>query len=81
MPPALAQRLAFLPASDVSKVFAIARETAPALDELAKKSSGRVIVVELDATNETSINKAAAEIEVDLAGKGLDVLINNAGVC
>lgn len=78
---ALARQLASLPTSDVSKVFATARGDAPALEELAKKSPGRVVVVELDVTNETSIKQAAAEVEAKLGGKGLDVLINNAGVC
>ena len=77
---ALARQLATLPASDVSKVFATARGDAPALQELVKKSSGRVVFVKLDVTNEASINQAAAEVEASLAGKGLDVLINNAGV-
>ncbi|KAL8746434.1 MAG: hypothetical protein Q9190_001531 [Brigantiaea leucoxantha] len=78
---ALAQQLASLPASDVSKVFATARGDAPALDELVKKSLGRVIYVQLDVTSEASIKQAAAKVEANLADKGLDVLINNAGVC
>lgn len=78
---ALAQQLASLPASDVAKIFATARGDAPALEELVKKSPGRVIYVQLDVTSEASIKQAAAEVEANLAGKGLDVLINNAGVC
>lgn len=78
---ALAHELAALPASDVTKIFATARGDAPALAELVKKSPGRVVFVQLDVTNEASIKKAAAEVEANLAGKGLDVLINNAGVC
>lgn len=78
---ALAHELAALPASDVSKVFATAREDVPVLAELVKMSPGRVVFVQLDVTNEASVEKAAAEVEAELAGKGLDVLINNAGVC
>ena len=78
---ALARQLASLPASDVSKVFATARRDAPALDDLVKASSGRVDVVILDVTNEAAIKQAAVEVEAKLKGKGLDVLINNAGVC
>lgn len=78
---ALARQLASYPASDVSKVFATARGDVPALEELAKKSPGRVVVVKLDVTNEASIKQAVAEVEANLKGKGLDVLINNAGVC
>ncbi|KAL8645078.1 MAG: hypothetical protein Q9226_007464 [Calogaya cf. arnoldii] len=78
---ALVHELATLPASDISKIFATARGDAPSLTELVKKSSGRVIFIQLDVTDEASIKKAAAEVEANLAGKGLDVLINNAGVC
>lgn len=78
---ALARELVSLPAKDVSKIFASARGDSPALDELAKSSSGRVVVVKLDVTNQQSIEKAVAEVEAKLEVKGLDVLINNAGVC
>ena len=76
----LARQLASFPASEVSKVFATTRGDAAGLEELAKKSSGRVVVVRLDVTNEASIKKAAVEIEANLDSKGLDVLINNAGI-
>ncbi|KAL8858573.1 MAG: hypothetical protein Q9178_004867 [Gyalolechia marmorata] len=78
---ALVHELAALPASDVTKIFATARGDAPALTELVKKLPSRVFFVQLDVTSEVSIKKAAAEVEAILAGKGLDVLINNAGVC
>ena len=78
---ALARELASLPASEVSKVIASARGDAPALDDLARTSSGRVVTVKLDVTDQASIKKAAAEVETKLGGKGLDVLINNAGIC
>lgn len=76
----LACQLASLPASKVSKVFATARGDAPALNDLVQKSSGRVVIVKLDAANEASVKQAAVDVEANLAGKGLDVLINNAGV-
>ncbi|OTA64769.1 NAD(P)-binding protein [Hypoxylon sp. EC38] len=78
---ALVHHLASLPTSQVSKVFATARGDSPELDQLAKKSPGRVFFVKLDVTNEASIKKAAAEVDTKLQGKGLDVLVNNAGVC
>lgn len=56
------------------------RGDSPELDELAKKDPGRVIVVKLDVSNEESIKKAAAEVEANLGDKGLDILIDNAGV-
>jgi NAD(P)-dependent dehydrogenase (short-subunit alcohol dehydrogenase family) len=78
---ALVRQLASLPASDVSIVIASTRGDSPILEELAKKSHGRVVVVKLDVTNEGSIKHAAEEIKAKLGGTGLDVLVNNAGVC
>ncbi|KAI1443903.1 NAD(P)-binding protein [Annulohypoxylon stygium] len=78
---ALVRRLASLSATDVGQVFATARGYSPVLEELEKNSYGRVVVVKLDVTNETCIKQAAAEVEAKLGGKGLDVLINNAGIC
>jgi NAD(P)-dependent dehydrogenase (short-subunit alcohol dehydrogenase family) len=76
----LSRHLASFPASEVSKAFATARGHAPKLEEIAKKSSGRVVIVKLDVTDEASIKKAAVKVEANLGGKGLDVLINNAGI-
>ncbi|KFY89079.1 hypothetical protein V500_05955 [Pseudogymnoascus sp. VKM F-4518 (FW-2643)] len=78
---AIARELASRPATHVGKVIASARGDSADLDELAKSSSGRVVVVKLDVTNRESIKQAATEVEAKLEGKGLDVLINNAGVC
>ena len=78
---ALARELVSRPATDVGIVIASARGDSPDLDELAKSSSSRVVVVKLDVTNQESIKQAAVEVEAKLEGKGLDVLINNAGVC
>lgn len=76
----LTRQLSSLPSSTVSKVFATARGDAPALKELTQKSSGKVVIVKLDTTSLESAKQAAAEVESHLEGKGLDVLINNAGV-
>jgi len=76
----LTRQLVALPASQVSKVFATTRADAPALSEVAEKSSGRVVIVKLDASKQETIKQAATEVEANLAGKGLDVLINNAGI-
>lgn len=78
---ALARELVSRPATEVGKVIASARGGPPDFDEFAKSSYGRVVVVKLDVTNRESVKQAAAEVEAKLEGKGLDVLINNAGVC
>jgi NAD(P)-dependent dehydrogenase (short-subunit alcohol dehydrogenase family) len=78
---AFVQRLSALPVSEVGTVFATARSQSPELEELAKQSAGRVIVIKLEVTDETSIKQAATKVGDKLGGKGLDVLINNAGVC
>ncbi|KAI0868433.1 short chain dehydrogenase reductase [Hypoxylon argillaceum] len=78
---ALTRDLASRPVSEVSKVFATARGDSPALNELAKASPDRVELIKLDVTDQASIKKAVVEVEGKLGDKGLDVLINNAGVC
>lgn len=78
---ALAAKLASLPASRVGVVFASARSnSSTALQDLIKSSSGRVVFVELDVSSKRSIESAVRNVEAFLAGKGLDVLINNAGI-
>jgi NAD(P)-dependent dehydrogenase (short-subunit alcohol dehydrogenase family) len=76
----LARQLSSLPTSQVGKVFATTRGDAAGLNELVEKSSGKVVVVKLDATKPESVKQAAADVETQLGGKGLDVLINNAGI-
>ncbi|KAI8312746.1 hypothetical protein K4K59_005480 [Colletotrichum sp. SAR11_240] len=78
---ALTRELASRPASEVGTIIASARGDSSDLNEVAKSSSGRVVLVKLDVTDDASVKKAAAEVEEKLGGKGLDVLINNAGVC
>ncbi|KAL4737890.1 NAD(P)-binding protein [Aspergillus similis] len=78
---ALVRELSSRPASEISTVFAAARGDASTLDDLARGSLGRVMAVRLDVTDQPSIKQAAAEVETRLGGKGLDILINNAGVC
>lgn len=78
---ALVHEFASRPASSISKIFATARGDSPTLNELAQKSPERVVLIQLDVTNQDSIRKAAAQVETNLGGKGLDILINNAGVC
>ncbi|KAF1822725.1 NAD(P)-binding protein [Dissoconium aciculare CBS 342.82] len=77
---ALTKHLVALPASQVSKVIVSVRKPSTDLDLVAKSSSGRVNVVQFDVANESSIQKALPAVEAALGGKGLDVLINNAGI-
>ncbi|KAB2576424.1 C-factor [Lasiodiplodia theobromae] len=76
---AVASFLAAKPATEISKVFASARSESDGLKELIAKSDGRVEYVQLDVTSPESAKKAAGQVEQSLNGKGLDVLINNAG--
>lgn len=76
----LAEVLAAKPASEVSMVFAATRTETDALKQLAAKSAGRIEIVSIDVTSEESVKQAASKVEQSLAGKGLDVLINNAGI-
>lgn len=77
---ALVALLASLPLSQATVIFATTRSDSPQLNQLAEKYLGRVIVIKLDVTSQASILQAAVEVEKSLDGKGLDVLINNAGI-
>ena len=55
------------------KVYAGARDTS-SLDNLKVKYGDKLVPVELDVTDDNSINEAAAKI------KDVDILVNNAGV-
>ncbi|KAJ5152581.1 uncharacterized protein N7482_009059 [Penicillium canariense] len=78
---ALISRLASLPAADVGKIIATARQdNSPQLKEIVDASSGRVEIVKLDVTNKLSVQEAANLVEGKLHGKGLDYLVNNAGL-
>ncbi|KAE8137727.1 hypothetical protein BDV38DRAFT_292647 [Aspergillus pseudotamarii] len=79
---ALVSQLLSLPASQVASIFATSRSAQPSpnLKELIDQSSGRASYVQLDVTDTISIRTAARQIERQLQGRGLDVLINNAGI-
>lgn len=64
----------------VSKVFGTIRSPSADLDALVAKSNGKIIVLKMDVTDEESIKKVVPEVEAKLEGKGLDILINNAGI-
>ncbi|GAD95299.1 hypothetical protein PVAR5_3941 [Paecilomyces variotii No. 5] len=69
------------PESEVATIFAAARQDNSAqLKELREKYPGRVKFVQLDVGDDKSVEEAARSVEQELNGKGLDILINNAGV-
>ncbi|KIA75770.1 hypothetical protein HK57_00456 [Aspergillus ustus] len=77
----LATLLAREAESQVGLVFITSRNTdTPKVADLVEKTSGRVVPVQLDANDPKSL-AAAVELVADrVQGKGLDVLVNNAGV-
>ncbi len=76
----LVTELASLPTTQIGTIFATARSESPVLQELIKGSAGRVVFVKLDVADENNVKGAAKEVESKLDGKGLDVLVNNAGI-
>jgi NAD(P)-dependent dehydrogenase (short-subunit alcohol dehydrogenase family) len=72
--------LASKPISEVSFVIAAVRNSSPALDSVVTRSSGRVVTIPVQITNEESVSKFAVEVNKVLGEVGLDVLINNAGI-
>lgn len=60
------------------RVIATGRNQA-ALDTLVREADGKVHGVRLDVTDEASIARAVVEVDAITGGRGIDVLINNAG--
>lgn len=77
---AMVAHLSSLPAAQIGLIIATSRSEAPALNEIISKSSGGVVFVQLDTIDEASIKSAVTRVESILGSKGLDVLINNAGI-
>ncbi|TQV98788.1 hypothetical protein V2A60_007511 [Cordyceps javanica] len=76
----LARQLAQLPPSRVALILVTTRGPSQALETLISASSGRIVRIACEATDELSVKAAASEIETKLAGRGLDILINNVGI-
>ena len=77
----LVTQLAALPPAQVGRIFATTRsEPSAGLTNLVDGSSGRVVPVELDTCDKTSITNASTEVAKILQADhiGLDILINNA---
>ncbi|OAL23532.1 hypothetical protein AYO20_10977 [Fonsecaea nubica] len=74
-------QLSKLPEDQVSTIFAATRSApSDALSELITRSHGKVVHLPMVITDKDSIKRAVSQVDETLAGKGLDVLINNAGV-
>ena len=78
----LVKQLLLAPSSSVSTVLATSRSSSPSalLHEQIKGSKGRVHHVQLDVNDKKSIQSASQHASQLLDGRGLDVLINNAGI-
>ena len=77
----LVTQLLALPSTEIGTIFASARsDNSTELRKVVDRSAGRVKFVKLDVTDKASANEAAATVESLLGNKGLDVLINNAGI-
>ncbi|GKZ21786.1 hypothetical protein AbraIFM66951_008749 [Aspergillus brasiliensis] len=76
----LVRQLSAKSPSEVSTIIATSRSVNAPLQDLADRHPGRIVLVPLDVTVPESIQKAAQTVESILGDKGLDVLINNAGI-
>lgn len=79
----LVQQLAAKPDTEINTIFATSRAENARLNALTEQHPGRVIFVPLTVGDETSMRNAVPIVETVLKVKGLkglDVLINNAGV-
>ena len=77
----LVTQLLALPSSQVTTVFATTRSTpTEALQKLIDGSKGRLVHVPLVITDTSSISNAVKLVSEKVGDKGLDVIINNAGI-
>lgn len=77
----LTKQLLELPTSEVSKVFAVARNVeSDAIKQLEQKYPDRLHPVSASVDNTASVQKAVEVVKHKLNGQSLDVLVNNAGI-
>lgn len=68
--------------SSIAKLFVTTRGSPPAeLSAIINTSGKKVIHIKCEVVETASVQRAAAEVEEKLEGEGLDILINNIGVC
>lgn len=77
---AMIKELASRDPAEVSLVIAATRKSSTALDEIVARESGRVVFTPLDVSNEASISSSVEQVGSVVGQKGVDVLINCAGV-
>lgn len=77
----LVKQLLLLPSTTIDTIYATSRTASPLepLSRLITASKNRIRHVQLDVTDPTSITAAADQVTRLSEGKGLDILINNAG--
>ena len=63
-----------------SLVFAAARKSSPELKKLVDDADGRIAPVDVEVTKPVSIAAAVEVVQKHLGDRGLDILINNAGM-
>ena len=77
----LVAQLLALPNTQISHIFAVSRsKPTPDLQTLLDSNKDRVTHVTGAVDSDSSITAAADEVTKLLDGKGLDVLVNNAGI-
>lgn len=65
---------------DGGSVIATARKCSSELQEVISLANGSVVFVTLDVTDKEIIGQSVDKVKLALAGQGLDILINCAGV-
>lgn len=77
----LVRQMLALPSTTIGTIYATSRTASPpdALSRLITSSNNRVKHVQLDVADSSSITAAVDQVTQLSEGKGLDILINNAG--
>ena len=77
----LTKQLLALPASQVGKVVTLTRsKPSGSLQDLISQHKDRVSSVTAAFDSQDSLAQAAGDVKSSLGGRGLDVLVNNAGM-
>ena len=66
--------------SDIEVVFAGARSQTPQLEKIVAQSAGKIVYIEMDTIDQNSVDQAVVTVQEHLGDRGLDYLVNNAGI-